>query len=111
MRSITLARRTTPRLNSNVTKKMATRQPIVIKSAGIEKKKWKSRICVLNSDAVKNVISCENATPNTMPSTRAAPETIAVSSAMTRDTWPRLMPSTWYRPNSFLRRFMMKLLA
>ena len=30
---------------------------------------------------------------------------------MTRDTCPRLMPSTWYRPNSFLRRFMMKLLA
>ena len=31
------------------------------------------------------------------------------SSAMLEATRPRPMPSTWYRPNSFLRRFMMKL--
>lgn len=94
MRSITLARRTTRRLNTSVTRKIATKQPTVIKNAGTEKKKWKSRICVLNSDAVKKVMSWENPTPSAMPSTRAAPETMAVSRAITRDTWPRLMPRT-----------------
>ena len=101
MRSMILARRTTPRLNTSVTKKMATRHPTVVKKACGEKKKWKSRICVLNSDAVKNVMTWENPTPSTMPSASAPPETIAVSMAITRETWPRLMPSTWYRPNSF----------
>ena len=95
IRSITFARRTTPRLNTSVTRKMATRQPTVSISAWVEKKKWKSRICVLKSDAVKNVMSWEMPTPAAMPKTSAAPETIAVSSAMMRETCPRLMPSTW----------------
>jgi len=80
-------------------------------NACTEKKKWKLAICVLKSEAVKNVMSWESPTPSTMPATKAPTETITVSSAMIVATRPRPMPSTWYRPNSFLRRFMMKLLA
>ena len=76
-----------------------------------EKIKRKLAICVLNSDAVKKTMSCDRPTPHRRPSASAPPETTAVSSAMTRATWPRVMPRTWYRPNSLLRRRMMKLLA
>ena len=56
-------------------------------------------------------MSWESPTPSTMPATNAPTETNTVSSAMIVATRPRRMPSTWYRPNSFLRRFIMKLLA
>ena len=60
-----------------------------------EKMNLKLAICVLKSDAVKKTISWERATPRTMPRTSAAADTMTVSSAMTRATWPRVMPSTW----------------
>ena len=95
MRSMTRARATTRRLNTSVTRKMATRQPTVMTNASTEKKKRKSAICVLNSDAVKNVITCDRASPSRTPRTRAASDTNTVSSAMIRATCPRLIPSTW----------------
>ncbi|VWM24192.1 Uncharacterised protein [Collinsella intestinalis] len=90
-----LVRPTTSRLKASVTRKMTSRHPTVSVNACMEKKKWKFAICVLKIDAVKNVMSWETPTPNKMPSTSAAPETMAVSRAMTRATCPRLMPSTW----------------
>ena len=110
MRSIIFARATTRRLKTSVTRKIATKQPTVSIKALSEKKR-KSAICVLKMLAVKNTMSHESPRPSTTPSTSAASDTKSVSMAMMRATCQRLMPSTWYRPNSFLRRFMMKLFA
>ena len=111
MSSMSCVCATTRRLNSSVSTNMTPRHPTVSVSAGTEKKKWKFEICVLNMDAVKNVMTHETPTPSASPNASAPPETMAHSTAMTRATRPRVMPSTWYRPNSFLRRRMMKLLA
>ena len=111
IRSMSLARRTVRRLNRSVRTNVAARQASVSRNAGTEKKKWKLAICVLKIDAVKNVMICDRITPSTMPSTSAATDTNTVSSTMMTATRPRPIPKTWYKPNSFLRRFMMKLLA
>ena len=87
--------RTTRRLNTSVTRKIVARHPTVSVKALAEKMNLKLAICVLKSDAVKKTISWERPTPKMMPRTSAAADTMTVSSAMMRATWPRVMPSTW----------------
>ena len=55
--SMSLVQRTARRFSSSVSTNITSMQASVRLNACTEKKKWKSAICVLKSEAVKNVMS------------------------------------------------------
>ena len=86
---MSLVRRTARRFNSSVSTNITSMQARVrLNAACTEKKKWKLAICVLKSEAVKNVMSWESPTPSTMPATKATTETITVSERHDRGDAP-----------------------
>ena len=87
------ARMTTPEFDTMVTRKMSAKQTAVFARASAESTNANPGTDAPKNDAVTRMSSCESATPNASPAASDAAPIMQVSSATTRASCPRCMPS------------------